>query len=116
MESLYHRQIINIIKWMFSLLDHSNQCLLGKICLFVRFSSVVVQIGETAAFKRANLAEPWLQFLMDASDMDLQSFRVVEPPITLSTLLCLLLGCVNLFYVTHQVIGVPKLPRTFLAR
>ena len=88
---------------MFSLLDHRNQCLLGKICLFVSFSSVVIQIGQTAAFKRANLAEPRLQFLMDTSDMELQSFRVVEPPITLSTLLLLLLGCVNLSYVTHQV-------------
>lgn len=115
MESLYHRQIINIVKWMVSLLDHSNQCLLGKICLFMSFSSVVVQIGETAAFKRANLAEPRLQFLMDASDMELQSFRVVEPGFTLSTMFCLLLGCVNLSNVTNQIVGVSELPRAFLA-
>ena len=56
---------------MLIMLYHIHQCHPGKIRLIVRFSSVVIQIGETAAFKRTNLAIPRLQFLVYASDMEL---------------------------------------------
>ena len=98
------------------LFHHLNQSLLGDIGLHVSFSSVFIQITQTAAFKGTNLAVPRLQFLMDASDMGLQSIRAVKHLITQRTLFCPLPGSVNLPYVTYQVIWVPELPLTFLTR
>ena len=83
--------------------------------LTVAFFSVIIQISEPATFKRTNLAIPGLQFLVDAPNMDLQSGCIIKALITLRTLVCPLLDCVNLPYVTHEVKWVIELSPTLLA-
>ena len=83
--------------------------------LTVAFFSVIIQISEPATFKRANLAIPGLQFLVDAPNMDLQSGWIVKTLVTVRTLVCPLLGCVNLPYVTYEVKWVIELSPTLLA-